>query len=70
MTNEDNLITVITYIVFTIIIALVLLGFNTYECSTKASIQELEWSYGPIQGCMVRERNGKWIDYARLRYME
>lgn len=70
MDKEDEFITTIVCIVFAIIIALVLLVFSTYECSTKANIQELEWSYGPIQGCMVRERNGKWIDYARLRYME
>jgi hypothetical protein len=70
MNNEDEIITAIACVVFAIIIALVTLGFYTYECSTKANIQELEWSYGPIQGCMVRERNGKWIDYARLRYME
>lgn len=70
MIDEDKIITTIVYIVFIIIIALALLGFKTYECSTKANIQELEWSYGPIQGCMVKERNGKWIDYNRLRYME
>lgn len=70
MSNEDEFMTFVVGIVFAIIIALVTLGFYTYECSTKASMQELEWSYGPIQGCMVRERNGKWVDYARLRYME
>ena len=45
-------------------------GFNTYKCRTKAVMQELEWSYGPIQGCMVKQQNGKWIDYDRLRYTE
>ena len=45
-------------------------GFNTYKCRTKAVMQELEWSYGPIQGCMVKQENGKWIDYDRLRYMD
>lgn len=70
MNNEDEFMTVIASFVLIIIMSLALLAFNRYECSTKASIQELEWSYGPIQGCMVKERNGKWIDYARLRYME
>lgn len=67
MNNEYEYI---AFIVFAIILTLVTLGFNSYECSTKANMQELEWSYGPIQGCMVKERNGKWVDYARLRYME
>lgn len=70
MNNEDEFMTAIVSIVFMILMVLGLLAFNTYECSTKANMQELEWSYGPIQGCMVKERNGKWIDYARLRYME
>lgn len=46
------------------------ISFNCYTCKTKAEMQELEWSYGPVQGCMVREKDGKWIDYQRLRYME
>lgn len=70
MNNEDEFMTAIVSIVFMILMVLGLLAFNSYECSTKANMQELEWSYGPIQGCMVRERNGKWVDYARLRYME
>ena len=63
-----------------IIIALMVIGFgvivscgigvNAYKCRTKAVMQELEWSYGPIQGCMVKQENGKWIDYDRLRYMD
>ena len=70
MITEDEFMTVIACIVLAIIVALVLLGFYSYECSTKANMQELEWSFGPIQGCMVREKGGKWIDYQRLRYME
>ena len=41
-----------------------------FSCRSKAVKQEMEWSYGPIQGCMVKQENGKWIDYNRLRYME
>ena len=41
-----------------------------FTCRSKAIMQEMEWSYGPIQGCMVKQKNGKWIDYDRLRYME
>lgn len=46
------------------------IGFKAYQCKTKATIQEMEWSYGPIQGCMVKQENGKWIDYDRLRYTD
>jgi hypothetical protein len=58
-----------------VIVCLVLFGiasiwFQTYKCKTKAVIPEMEWSYGPIQGCMVKQENGKWIDYDRLRYTD
>ena len=42
-------------------------GYSHY---TKATMQEMEYSYGIFQGCMVKQENGKWIDYNRLRYME
>ena len=31
--------------------------------------QEMECSYNPLQGCMVKV-DGKWLDYDRLRVME
>lgn len=39
------------------------------QCHLKASKQEMECSYNPLQGCMVKV-DGKWIDYNRLRVME
>lgn len=36
---------------------------------TKAVKQDLQYSYGIVQGCMVREKGGRWIDYDRLRTM-
>lgn len=56
-----------------ICILLLLLGscsFENYKCKTKAEIQQMEYSFGPMQGCMVREKGGKWIDYERYRVME
>lgn len=45
-------------------------SFENYKCKTKAEIQQMEYSFGFIQGCMVREKGGKWIDYERYRVME
>lgn len=39
-------------------------------CHSKADKQGLECEWGPIQGCMVKMPDGKWMDYDRLRYME
>ena len=68
--NNDEWIITILIVVGLVIFSTFTIGFNTYKCRTKAVIQELEWSYGPIQGCMVKQENGKWIDYDRLRYMD
>ena len=68
--NDDEWIITILIVVGLVIFSTFTIGFNTYKCRTKAVIQELDWSYGPIQGCMVKQENGKWIDYDRLRYMD
>lgn len=68
--NDDEWIITILIVVGLVIFSTFTIGFNTYKCRTKAIIQELDWSYGPIQGCMVKQENGKWIDYDRLRYMD
>ena len=69
MDNFDRLgiFFMITIILF--IICSPFLG-SYLTCRNKAAMQEMEWSYGPIQGCMVKQENGKWIDYDRLRYMD
>lgn len=68
--NKDEWIVVIVTIICLIIFSVFIIGFNTYKCKIKAVMQEMEWSYGPIQGCMIKQENGKWIDYDRLRYMD
>jgi hypothetical protein len=68
--NDDELVIAILIVIGLVIFSTFTIGFNTYKCRTKAVMQELEWSYGPIQGCMVKQENGKWIDYDRLRYMD
>ncbi len=68
--NSDEWIITILIVVGLVIFSTFTIGFNTYKCRTKAVMQELDWSYGPIQGCMVKQENGKWIDYDRLRYMD
>ena len=68
--NSDEWIIIALMVIGFGIIASCGIGVNAYKCRTKAVMQELEWSYGPIQGCMVKQENGKWIDYDRLRYMD
>lgn len=52
--------------------ALIALGtlLSYSECHSKSAMQGMECSWGPIQGCMVKMKDGTWMDYDRLRYME
>lgn len=59
-------------IFFVIFMAIIISGgtiLSFIECHAKASKQNMECSYFPMQGCMVKI-NGQWIDYDRLRVME
>jgi len=68
--NDDKWMIICITITCLVIFFIFAKWFNAYECATKAVMQELEWSYGSIQGCMVKRTNGKWIDYDHLRYVD
>lgn len=38
-----------------------------YQCKAHAEIQNFEYSYGFFQGCMVKDKDGNWIDYQKYR---
>ena len=63
----------VLYSLFIVIAIAILAGttctFRLASCHIKASKQELECSYNPLQGCMVKI-DGKWIDYSSLRLIE
>lgn len=68
--NNNEWIIVTVMAVCLLILSAFIISFDAYQCKTKAVIQEMEWSYGPIQGCIVKQENGKWIDYDHLRYID
>lgn len=45
-------------------------GWSYSKCHSRAAMQGMECSWGPLQGCMVKMKDGTWMDYDRLRYME
>lgn len=56
-----------------LLIILVIYGgikWDEYQCKEKANYQELEYHWGIPEGCMVKDKEGKWIDYDRYRIME
>lgn len=69
MDTLDKLTVCFIIIFISLMLSLPFIG-SGFTCMKKATKQEMEWSYGPIQGCMVKQENGKWIDYDRLRYTE
>lgn len=69
MLNSNNFIDAV--VALTIIAVLIgSVWLKDYECSCKAKKQGMEYSWGLIQGCMVREQGGQWIDYDRLRMVD
>lgn len=40
------------------------------QCKQLAMQQNLEWDFGAIKGCLVKEKNGGWIDYEKYRIIK
>lgn len=40
------------------------------SCEKKATAQGLEYRYGLWEGCLVKERDGNYIDYDRYRVVK
>ena len=67
---EEGCLSSIISIVAIIAVILGACIFNYYQCHSKAKMQGYECSWGPIQGCMIKQKDGSWIDYDRLRIMD
>ena len=40
------------------------------QCKQLAMQQNLEWDFGAIKGCLIKEKNGGWIDYEKYRVVK
>lgn len=69
MSNKDKVILCIG-LLFSIILIFIAICLETYKCKIKANIQEMESSFGILQGCMVKQKDGKWIEYKHLRQIQ
>lgn len=72
MTDYFEAIFVILFI-GVVLITLTICGgmiWDEYQCKEKAKYQELEYHWGLPEGCMVKDKEGKWIDYDRYRIMD
>ena len=43
---------------------------NEISCEKKATAQGLEYRFGWWEGCLVKERDGNFIDYDRYRVLK
>ncbi len=43
---------------------------NEISCEKKATAQGIEYKYGRWTGCLVKERDGNYIDYDRYRVVK
>jgi hypothetical protein len=57
----------IAALAFMVAIALIIYWpFGAYECRSKSSAMQVERSYGPVQGCMIKV-DGKFIPIGSYR---
>lgn len=45
-------------------------SINEYSCEKKATAQSLEYKYDLWTGCLVKERDGNYIDYDKYRVVK
>lgn len=68
---DDEIILSLTIIALIVLFSLPIIGVAYWadksQCEAKATKQNLEYDYGPLQGCMVKTDKG-WMDYDRLIY--
>lgn len=62
-----SLIIIALAVIFTLPIIGIVYWADKSQCEAKATKQNLEYDYGPLQGCMVKTEKG-WMDYDRLIY--
>jgi hypothetical protein len=63
---SDALFTSIVSIVTLSVLAVFVIAIDSYGCASKASRMQFDYSYGPIQGCMVKTRQG-WRPIEAIR---
>ena len=63
------IVVVVLAVIFTPLFSLAYY-MSKIECKEKAEKQELVYDFGFFQGCMIKQPNGKWIDYDKYRIME
>ena len=68
--SKEGCLTLLIYVFIIAALVGVSLVIKNYKCHSKAEMQGYECSWSPIQGCMVKQKDGTWIDYDRLRIME
>lgn len=44
-------------------------GINALRCYSQASGMDLPSSWGPLQGCLVSERDGRWYPIDRVHFV-
>lgn len=50
-------------------IALLLGAFDYAQCRAKTNMMQVERSWGPLQGCMIKHK-GQWVPLDRFRVLD
>lgn len=56
-----------SYLIATAIVLLMVALGDYSACNRKAALMSLNYSWGPLQGCMVEYKKNKWVDIKAIR---
>lgn len=60
----------LAYVVVSFVMFLSAYAWDSASCSSRASKMGMPKSWGPLQGCMIEYKPGKWIDIDRYRAID
>ena len=40
-----------------------------YACAARAEILETDYQYGLLQGCWIRDKDGAWVEYSKIKHV-
>ena len=41
-----------------------------YACASRAEIMQTDYQYGLLQGCWIRDKEGAWVEYSKIKHVE
>jgi len=61
---------VVFFVVCTFGVSLPCFALADWSCKSQAKVMGMSATYGPIQGCMIEHKPGKWVPLESYRALD